>query len=89
MSRVLLHTWYIKIDCKICQEHLCDRNNKCNSTLIELKNREGLIKPSTDVVKICSRLETIIRQYKSDIFFVKQVEDRVLLKLMRDRRGFL
>lgn len=55
-----------KISCAICTQHL-EANDTLNLLLLK-KDRGKLIKPSKDVVYICTWSEKFIRQRQNDIF---------------------
>jgi len=61
ISEFVVHKIKKSILCELCTEALESEENI--SALILRKNRGGLIKPSFDVIEICTIAERVIREY--------------------------
>ena len=68
-----------KTSCEYCKTFLI--MTKHDSKLANIKDRGGLIKPSTDVQTVCIETEKVFRQYTHDIILKRKTKQYVVLKV--------
>jgi len=67
-----------KINCNECVKALL--SDSSNNFLLNIKNQGRLIKPSTDVVKLCKLSETIFKSHQNEIKCKKDIISYLTIK---------